>query len=223
MRNDERWSAVDRYISDMLVQPDDALNLALSDSEKAGLPAISVSPNQGKLLHLMARMIGAQRILELGTLGGYSTIWLARALSKDGKLITIESEPRHAEIARKNIARAAVSELVEIIVGRASDVLPKLSNEKKARFDLIFIDADKQSIDEYFAWSLKLAQPGSVIVVDNVIRRGEVVDASSKDASVQGVRRLNDLLSCEKKVSATAIQTVGSKGYDGFTVALVLD
>jgi len=223
MSDEERWSAVDRYISQMLVQPDHALEQALRSCDEAGLPAISVSPAHGKLLHLMARMVAARRILEIGTLGGYSTIWLARALPAGGKLITLEVEARHAEVAQKNLARAELADSVEIVIGRALDTLPQLARDKRGPFDFVFIDADKPSIKEYFEWSLKLSRPGSVIVVDNVIRRGAVVDAASKDESVQGVRRFNEMLSREKRVTATAIQTVGVKGYDGFCVARVLD
>jgi predicted O-methyltransferase YrrM len=218
----ERWAAVDRYITDLLVQPDPALEAALKDSVKAGLPPINVSPPQGKLLHILAKMQGARRILEVGTLGGYSTIWLASALSRGGKLITLEVDPRHAEIARKNIGRAGLTKAVEVRLGNALDTLPKLVSEGRGPFDLVFIDADKPSNPEYFAWALKLSRKGTLIVVDNVVRDGAVVDAKSRDASVRGVRRLNQVIAAEKRVVATTIQTVSAKGYDGFAVALVV-
>jgi predicted O-methyltransferase YrrM len=214
----EQWTAVDQYYSKLLMEPDSALDAALADSNAANLPSINVAPNQGKLLHLLAKTHGCQRILEVGTLGGYSTIWLARALPTGGKLITLEYEPRHAEVAKKNIARAGLSDAVEIRVGRAIDSLPKLAGAEP--FDLVFIDADKTSTADYFAWSLKLTRPGSMIIVDNVVRKGAVVDPKGDDA-VQGIRRFNELLSKEKRVEATAIQTVGTKGYDGFVIARV--
>ncbi|WP_437338296.1 O-methyltransferase [Sorangium sp. So ce394] len=217
----EQWSAVDRYITDLLVPPDAALDAALEASAAAGLPPINVAPNQGKLLNLLARIHGARTILEIGTLGGYSTIWLARALPAGGRLITLESEPKHAEVARANLDRAGVADRVELRLGRALDTLPKLAAEGRGPFDLIFIDADKPSNPDYFAWALKLSRRGSVIVVDNVVRRGAVVDPGSADPNVQGVRRLYELLAAERRVSATAIQTVGAKGYDGLAVALV--
>ena len=214
----EQWTAVDQYYSKLLMEPDAALDAALADSKAANLPGINVAPNQGKFLHLLAKMHASKRILEIGTLGGYSTIWLARALPAGGKLITLEYEPRHADVAWKNIARAGLSDVVEIRVGRAIDSLPKLVGESP--FDLAFIDADKVSTADYFDWSLKLTKPGSVIIVDNVVRKGAVVDPKGDDA-VQGIRRFNELLSKEKRVEATAIQTVGTKGYDGFVVARV--
>ncbi|WP_437729495.1 O-methyltransferase [Sorangium sp. So ce861] len=217
----EQWSAVDRYITDLLVPPDAALAAALDASAAAGLPPINVAPNQGKLLNLLARIHGARTILEIGTLGGYSTIWLARALPAGGRLITLESEPKHAEVARANLDRAGVADRVELRLGRALDTLPKLAVEGRGPFDLIFIDADKPSNPDYFAWALKLSRRGSVIVIDNVVRRGAVVDPGSADPNVQGVRRLYELLAAEPRVSATAFQTVGIKGYDGLAVALV--
>jgi predicted O-methyltransferase YrrM len=217
----ERWTAVDRYITDLLVPPDPALEAALQASAAAGLPAISVSPSQGKLLQLLARLQGARAILELGTLGAYSTIWLARALPPGGRLVTLEADPRHAEVARANLARAGLADAVELRLGRGLDTLPLLAAEGAGPFDLIFIDADKPSIPEYFAWALRLSRRGSLIVVDNVVRDGEVVDAGSADPNVQGVRRFNELLAAEPRVSATTLQTVGSKGYDGLTFALV--
>lgn len=218
----EKWTAVDRYITDMLLPSDPILDAALHDSEAAGLPPHNVSPNQGKLLMLLALIHKAQNILEIGTLGGYSTIWLARALPVNGRLISLESNPEYAEVARNNITRAGLHHLVEIRVGKAVDTLPKLTTEDCNPFDLIFIDADKPSNPEYFAWALKLARKGSVIIADNVVRDGTVIDINSDDPKVQGVRRFNEMLSHEPRVSATAIQTVGNKGYDGFAIALVM-
>jgi predicted O-methyltransferase YrrM len=217
----ELWTAVDRYIADKLVQSDDALEAALRDSAAAGLPAINVSPNQGKLLYLLARMQGARNILEVGTLGGYSTIWLARALPADGRLISLEIDAKHAAVARANIARAGLAGVVEVRVAPALESLGQLAAERRGPFDLTFIDADKPSNPDYFRRALELSRPGSLIIVDNVVRNGAVVDAANTDASVLGVRRLNELIAAEPRVSATAIQTVGSKGYDGFAVALV--
>ena len=219
--NQEQWTAVDLYISEKVVPSDAALDAAIEASAKAELPAIAVTPNQGKLLQIFARLVHARRILEIGTLGGYSTIWLARALPEDGRLISLELNPKHAEVARASIERAGLSKKVEIRLGRALDTLAKLANESRGPFDLIFIDADKAGIPQYFDWSIKLSRPGGVIIVDNVVRKGAVIEADSRDEDVQGVRRLNDMLVTEKRVTATTIQTVGSKGYDGFTVALV--
>jgi predicted O-methyltransferase YrrM len=217
----EQWSAVDRFITDLLVPADPALDAALADSAAAGLPAISVSANQGKLLNLLARAQCARAILEIGTLGGYSTIWLARALAEGGRLVTLEAEPRHAEVARSNIARAGLAGVVDIRLGRALETLPQLVSEGLGPFDFVFIDADKESTADYFAWSLKLTRRGSLIVVDNVVRKGAVIDADSDDSKVHGVNRFYAMLAAEPRVSATAIQTVGSKGYDGFAIALV--
>ena len=218
---DELWTAVDRYISDLLVHSDPALDKVLQQSAAAGLPPIAVTPNLGKLLYLLARIQGAKRILEIGTLAGYSTIWLARALPPDGRLITLEADARHAEIARTNIARAGLADVVELRQGSALDTLPQLAAEGSGPFDLIFVDADKESSPDYFAWSLKLSRRGSVLVFDNVVRDGAVIDPANTSPSVQGIRRFNELLAAEPRVSATAIQTVGSKGYDGFAIALV--
>ena len=218
----EQWSAVDRYLTELLVQPDAALDGALQSSAAAGLPAISVSPPQGKLLMLLAMLQGARNILEIGTLGGYSTIWLARALPPGGRLITLEADAKHAEVARENIERAGLDGVVELRLGPALETLPRLAAENRGPFDFIFIDADKPSIPDYFTWSLKLVRRGSVIIVDNVIRSGAVIDAANGDANVQGVRRFNDMLAAEPRVSATVIQTVGGKGYDGFAMALVI-
>jgi len=217
----ELWKEVDRYLSDRLVAPDSALEEALAANAAAELPAIDVAPNQGKLLHLLARIAGARRILEIGTLGGYSTIWLALALPKDGRLITLEASAKHAEVARRNIARAGLGQMVDLRLGAALDTLPQLVKESAGPFDLIFIDADKPNIPDYLTWSLKLSRKGTVVLIDNVIREGEILDASSSDASVQGVRRLFDMLHDEPRLQATALQTVGSKGYDGFAMAVV--
>jgi predicted O-methyltransferase YrrM len=218
----EQWTAVDAYITSLLVKPDAALDAALEASVVAGLPQINVAPNQGKFLHLLARIRNARTILEIGTLGGYSTIWLARALPPGGKLVTLEIDPKHADVARANIARAGVADKVDIRVGRALDTLPQLKAEGAGPFDFIFIDADKPSNADYFAWALTLSRVGSVIVVDNVVRNGGVIDAASTDPMIQGVRRVNDLMAAEPRVSATAVQTVGIKGYDGFAIALVI-
>ena len=220
---DERWNEVDRYITDVLVQPDAALESALEESRAAGLPQIAVAPPQGKLLQLIARIRGARKILEIGTLGGYSTIWLARALPPGGRLVTLEADEKHASVATANIARAELAGIVEVRLGAALETLPRLAVEGEGPFDLTFIDADKPNIPSYFEWALKLAAPGGLIIVDNVIRDGAIVDEASSDASVLGVRRLNEMLRTNRRISATTIQTVGSKGYDGFTLALVLD
>jgi predicted O-methyltransferase YrrM len=218
----EKWTAVEHYITDQLLLTDPDLDAALEDSARGGLPPINVSPNMGKLLQLLARVQGARTILEIGTLGGYSTIWLARALPVDGHLITVEAEPKHAKIAQANIARAGLADVVELRLGQASDILPQLAAERRGPFDFIFIDADKESNSLYFAWALKFSRRGSVIIVDNVVRNGAVIDAASGDASIQGVRSFIDLLAAEPRVTATAIQTVSSKGYDGFLIALVI-
>jgi predicted O-methyltransferase YrrM len=219
--NQEQWTAVDRYITDHMIPSDAALDAALAASAAAGLPPISVSPTQGKLLQLLAQMQGARRILEVGTLGAYSTIWLARALPAGGRLVSLEVNPLHADVARSNLARAGLSDTVDVRLGKAIDLLPQLAAEGGGPFDLIFIDADKASIPDYFRWALTLSRRGTAIIVDNVIRRGAVIDAASADVNVQGVRRFNELLAGEERVSATALQTVGSKGYDGFALALV--
>ena len=218
----ELWKTVDRYIEEMVVESDPALETALAASAAAGLPSIQVSPTQGKLLQLMARSLGARNILEIGTLGGYSTIWLARALPGNGRLITLEVQPKHAEVARSNIARAGLSDRVELRLGPALDTLQQLATEARGPFDLIFIDADKPAYTEYFAWALKLSRSGTVIIADNVVRKGAVADPASEDANVQGIRRFYQAVNAERRVSATAIQTVGSKGYDGFAMALVI-
>ena len=220
--NPEQWIEVDRYISDALVPADPVLEAALKASTDAGLPAINVSPAQGKFLHLLARIHGARTILEIGTLGGYSTIWLARGmLPAGGKVVTLEVDPKHVRVARANFEHAGLGKMIEVREGRALDTLPQLAEEGRGPFDLIFIDADKVRIPEYFTWALKFSRRGTVIIVDNVIRKGEVTNATSTDPSVQGVRRLNEMLAKETRVSATTLQTVGSKGYDGFTLAVV--
>src|SRR5437868_6926167 len=214
----DRWTAVDRYFADELKLSDPALDAALAANKAAELPAIDVTPNQGKLLQIFAQLAGAKRILEIGTLGGYSTIWLARALPAGGRLITLEFNPKHAEIARSNIARAGLSKIVEIRVGAALDTLPKLEAEMKEPFDLIFIDADKPNNSAYLRWALKLSRPGTLIIVDNVVRDGAVIDANSSDKDVQGARQLFESLASEPPLNSTALQTVGTKGYDGFAL-----
>jgi predicted O-methyltransferase YrrM len=216
-----RWSAVDEYLSHLLVGSDPVLDAALAASNAAGLPQIHVTPNLGKLLHILAQVQGARTILEIGTLAGYSAIWLARALPKGGRLFTLESSPQCAAVARENLARAGLAEIVEVRLGPALDTLPQLAREGLGPFDLIFIDADKASTADYFAWALKLSRPGTLIIVDNVIREGAVIDAGSPDASVQGIRRFLEAAKAEPRANVTAIQTVGSKGYDGFAVVLV--
>jgi len=217
--NQAQWTAVDQYLEDALVPQDAALQAALQASTAAGLPDIQVMPNQGKLLAILAQSIGARSILELGTLGGYSTIWLARALPADGKLVTLELDPKHAEVARGNIEQAGLAHMVEIQVGKALDLLPALTQH--APFDFIFIDADKDNSAAYFDWAIKLSRPGSLIVVDNVIRSGGVIDANHPDSRVQGIRRFFAAATNDPRVTITALQTVGSKGYDGLALALV--
>ncbi|HVT96529.1 MAG TPA: O-methyltransferase [Acidobacteriaceae bacterium] len=219
---EETWVAVEGYLDRLQIAPDAALEAALADSAKAGLPEIAVTPSQGKLLHLLAKMQGARRILEIGTLGGYSTIWLGRALPARGRLVTLEAEKKHAEVARRNIARAGLSGKVEVRLGPALRTLSQMTTERKPSFNLVFIDADKESTAEYFDYALRLSRAGSVIVVDNVIRDGEVANVDTDDPRAQGIRRFNEAVAREKRVSATTIQTVGSKGYDGFTLVLVL-
>ncbi len=216
-----QWTDVDAYLADLLVPADDALTAALADSWAAGLPDIAVSPAQGKLLHLLARIQGARRVLEIGTLGGYSTIWLARALPDDGRLITLEYDPRHAEVARGNLARAGLTDRVEVRTGPALDTLPLLAKEGAAPFDLVFVDADKANNPRYVEWALKLSRPGTLIVVDNVIRNGEVATEHPDDPSITGTRAMFDLVAAEPRLDATAVQTVGAKGYDGLLLARV--
>jgi predicted O-methyltransferase YrrM len=223
--SNRQWAAVDDYFTAALVETDDALHAALTASDAAGLPAIAVSPVQGKLLKLLAILVNARRILEIGTLAGYSTIWLARALPPDGRLITLESEPRHAEVARANIAKAGLADLVVVRVGTALETLPQLAREldsgRVEPFDLVFIDADKEHNADYFTASVSLTRPGGVIIVDNVVRGGEVIDVRSAKSAIQGTRRCIETISTTSSVTATAIQTVGVKGYDGFAIALV--
>ena len=220
--NDPRWTDVDRYVEATLLGRDDALDAALADAAAAGLPAISVTPAQGKLLFVLAKSMGATRILELGTLAGYSTISLARALGPGGRVITLEIDPHHAEVARRNFARAGVSDRIELRVGSAHDTLADLAANRVAPFDLIFIDADKVSYAAYFAAVLPLSRPGTLILADNVIRKGAVADPASTDANVMGARRFHEAVAREPRVTATAIQTVGAKGYDGFSAITVL-
>nr|MBA3307743.1 O-methyltransferase [Chloroflexota bacterium] len=218
----DRWTAVDSYINDLLVPPDSVLEAALEASEAAGLPAIQVAANQGKLLHLLARLQGARSILEVGTLGGYSTIWLARALPVDGRLVTLELDPRHAEVARSNLTRAGLAERVEVRVGPALETLARLADEDAGPFDLVFIDADKEGYPDYLGWALRLTRPGSLVVADNVVRDGAVIDPASSDPRVQAMRRFTQLLADEPRLDATVLQTVGNKGYDGLAFALVV-
>ena len=215
------YEAVDAFIADHFVEDDPALRAALEESAKAGLPPIQVAPHQGKLLMLLAQAIGARRILEIGTLGGYSAIWLARALPEGGRLVTLEADPAFGEVARANIARAGLADRVEIKVARAQDTMPALIEAGVDPFDLIFIDADKPSTPDYFLWAVKLARRGALIVVDNVVREGRVLDARSDSPHIQGLRRFYALAATDPRVSGTALQTVGSKGHDGLAIFLV--
>jgi predicted O-methyltransferase YrrM len=214
------WSAVDHYVQGTLLRADPVLDAALQANAAAGLPAIDVAPNQGKLLYLLVQMMGARNVLEIGTLGGYSTIWLARALPAGGKLITLEADPKHAVVAHSNLARAGLGQVVEVRVGKALDTLPALV---KQVFDLVFIDADKPNNAAYLEWALRLTRPGSVIVVDNVVRDGKILEATSDDARIQGTRKLFEAVSRDRRLQATAIQTVGVKGHDGFLIARVVN
>lgn len=216
-----QWNAVDDYFCQQLVPQDAALEAALADSAAAGLPAINVAPNQGKFLNLLARIHGARRILEIGTLGGYSAIWLARALPENGRLVTLEYEPRHVEVAAANLARAGVAGKVDIIQGAAADSLQRLIDDGAAPFDLVFIDADKPNNPVYLELALRLSRPGTVIVGDNVARQGEVANPANPDPAIVGTRRFIELMGSHPRLSATAIQTVGGKGYDGFALAIV--
>lgn len=213
------WSAVDCYLESSLLTPDPVLDSALAASAAAGLPAINVAPNQGKLLHLVAQMLGARSILEIGTLGGYSTIWLARALPAGGKLVTLEADPKHAQVAKANLVRAGLAHVVDVRLGPALETLPALAGQT---FDLVFIDADKPNNPRYLVWALRLTRPGSVIVVDNVVREGGVLDEASDDPRIQGTRSLFEAIAREPRLEATAIQTVGGKGHDGFVLARVV-
>lgn len=221
MKTQALWTAVDDYIADALVPPDAALDGALAASALAGLPDIAVAPNQGKLLMILARLAGARRILEIGTLGGYSTIWLARALPADGRLVTLEYAPAHAAVARANIAAAGLGALVDIRVGAALDSLAALRDEGAAPFDLVFIDADKPNNPQYLDWALRFSRVGTLIVADNVVREGKVLEAGHADPRVQGVRATYDWFAGQPRVCATAVQTVGAKGHDGFAIGLV--
>lgn len=216
------WNKVDDYFAQHLSFSDEVLEAALKDSNDAGLPAINVTPAQGKFLLLLAQLCRARRILEIGTLGGYSTIWMARALPANGALVTLEISPDNAAVAKRNLARAGFAELAQVIVGKASESLARLIEDRVEPFDLVFIDADKQNSTVYFDAALALSHAGTVIVVDNVVRDGAIVDATTTDENVLGMRRLMERLMNEPRVSATAIQTVGSKGYDGFILAIVI-
>lgn len=219
--NQDTWSAVDAYFCETLIPSDPVLTAALQDSDAAGLPSINVAPTQGKLLQLLAKMQGARTILEFGTLGGYSTIWLARALPPDGRLVTLEANPAAAAVAQANIERAGLSAQVDIRVGKALDTLPLLAEEGIAPFDFIFIDADKPNNPAYLEWSLKLSRVGTAIICDNVVRRGAVADPDKTDPAVVGVRTFLQQIAADPRLSTTAIQTVGSKGFDGFSLTLV--
>ncbi|MGW7422000.1 O-methyltransferase [Streptomyces sp. NPDC054813] len=223
MSGSQLWDDVDFYFTSHLSPDDEALQAALRESEANDLPHVSVTANQGKLLQLLAQIQDARSILEIGTLGGYSTIWLARALPEDGRLISLEYNARHAEVAVRNIARAGLERLVEVRVGPALESLPKLADENPAPFDLVFIDADKANNPHYVEWALRLTRTGSLIVVDNVVRGGRVVDADSSEPDVVGTRAAIELIAAHPRLTGTAIQTVGSKGYDGFALARVLD
>lgn len=217
----DQWTAVDRYFDGLFAPPDAALDAALKATSDAGMPLINVAANQGKLLQLLTRLVGARRILEIGTLGGYSAIWMARALPPDGRLISLEVNPAHAEVARANIARAGLSDKVEVRLGSAHDSLPQLAEQGVGPFDLVFIDADKTSTPTYLTWALKLTKPGSLILIDNVVRDGAVADAASANPDVQGIQQGLAMLASDPRISATALQTVGVKGYDGLAIALV--
>jgi predicted O-methyltransferase YrrM len=217
----DRWTHADHYIDGLFAPPDSDLEAALTASAEAGLPSIQITPNQGKLLAILAQTIQARTILEIGSLGGYSTIWLARALAPGGKLITLEVDPKHAAVAQSNLKRAGLDGTVELRLGPALQSLPRLFAENRPPFDLVFIDADKPNTAAYFDWALKMSRPGSLIIADNVVRDGAIADPASQDPSVQGARKFNAILAAEPKVTATIVQTVGSKGYDGFAVALV--
>ncbi len=219
----DQWAAVDGYLDALFAPPDAALDAAIADSAAAGLPDIQVTPAQGKLLHLLARAVGARRLLEIGTLGGYSTIWLARALGPGGQLVTLEIDPAHAAVARANIARAGLASVVDLRVGAALATLAGLDVDGAEPFDLVFIDADKPNIPEYFTRAVELSRPGALIIVDNVVRGGRILESERDDAAIRGVREFNVLAAADPRVSVTTIQTVGGKGYDGFALALVVD
>ena len=216
------WTNVDRYFTDLLAPSDTTLDAVLEANRQAGLPQIDVTSLQGKFLEFLVRVSGAKRILEIGTLGGYSTIWLARALPEGGRVVTLELDPHHAAVARGNLQNAGVLDSVDLRVGKALESLSTLVTENGAPFDLIFIDADKQSYPQYLQWSLRLSRPGTVFVADNVVREGKVIDPASDDPNVQGVQRFTELVAADPRLSATVLQTVGAKGYDGFALAVVL-
>jgi predicted O-methyltransferase YrrM len=218
----EQWTAVDRYLNDRLVPSDAALDAALSANTAAGLPTIDVTPNQGKFLHILALLVDAKRILEIGTLGGYSTIWMARALPADGRLVTLEVDPKHAAVAQSNIAGAGLAQVVEVRLGPAVESLARLEEEGAGPFDLLFIDADKENCGVYLSWALKLSRPGSLIVCDNIVREGGIADEANAEPRVLGIRAFLDMARAEPRLLTTALQTVGTKGYDGFAIALVV-
>jgi predicted O-methyltransferase YrrM len=221
MTDERRWTAVDDYLTRSIVAEDEALSAALAANEAAGLPSIDVSPAQGKMLHLLVRIAGGKKALEIGALGGYSTIWIARALPPGGRLVTLEADPRHAATARANVARAGLSDKVDIRVGAALDTLPAIEAEGSGPFDFVFIDADKENNANYLAWALRLSRPGTTIVIDNVVRAGRILDAASRDRNILGIRRMFAMMKGEPRLAATAIQTVGAKGWDGFALAVV--
>lgn len=220
---DQRWGAVDEYLCDLLLEPDPSLDATLEASRAGGLPEINVAPTHGKLLHLLVRSLGATSVLEIGTLGGYSAIWMARALPKSGRLITLEAVPKHASVARENLERAGVAEQVEIRLGAALDSLKQLDHESAGPFDFILIDADKENTRAYFEWSLKLSRAGTLIFVDNLVRNGAIIEGDTNDPQVRGMREWMDYVTDEDRVEVTGVQTVGSKGYDGFALAYVID
>ena len=219
--NEQLWTRVDRYIEERLVRQDPALAAAMTASAAANLPAIAVTAAQGKMLQLFARLIRARRILEIGSLGGYSTIWLARGLEPAGRLVTLELDPHHADVARSNLARASLTAVVEVRVGAALDSLPALEREAAGPFDLVFIDADKVNYPAYVEWAIRLGRPGTLIVVDNMVREGAILDAADDDAAVRGTRRAYEFVAAHPRLTATVIQTVGAKGYDGFLLGMV--
>jgi predicted O-methyltransferase YrrM len=218
----KKWTAVDNYFASLLAPEDAHLRATLEANSAAGLPAIDVSPLQGKLLQLLVQITQAQRVLEIGTLGGYSTIWMARALPPGGRIVTLEYDPEHAEIARSNLLRAGLLDRIDLRIGRALDLLPTLAEPGAAPFDLVFVDADKRSNPDYLAWALRLSRPGTVIAVDNVVRNGEIVNEKSKDPDVVGIRRMTEQIAAHPRLSGTVLQTVGDKGYDGLALAIVL-
>lgn len=218
----DTWKEVDGFFTDALIPADEALDAAIAANREADLPAIDVTPLQGKFLELMIRVAGARRVLEIGTLGGYSTIWMARAVGSDGRVVTLEIDRHHAEIAQRNLVKARVADRVDLRIGPASDSLSALVGEETTPFDFIFVDADKAGYPDYIQWSLKLSRPGTLIIADNVVRDGKVIDPDSPDLNIQGVRRFTELVASEPRLSATVVQTVGSKGYDGFAIAVVL-